>query len=221
MSAIASHAMEADLSSSKSQLKESLIEKTNPHMRPRPGRRRTIISGNSISLFTSLVLIIFISIHINPTAAASTQQRYGANLLASSLEIRHDLGTVSKDILYDRRWAPVPQLRRRQDNSSKPSPTLKSGKPASTTSAQTSEESASSSPSSSSANSNSENGIDTAPTGTTSPLPTAFDGGLGTNYTQASCPAFLKSMVNSVNFTSCLPFSVLLQVRFYPKQYPC
>ena len=47
---------------------------------------------------------------------------------------------------------------------------------------------------------------------TDSPLPRPFDGGFGTNYTQASCPSFLKSFLNNDTFTSCLPFSLLLQV---------
>lgn len=43
-------------------------------------------------------------------------------------------------------------------------------------------------------------------------LPRAFDGGFGTNYTQPSCPTFLRSMVNNDTFISCVPFSLLLQV---------
>lgn len=47
---------------------------------------------------------------------------------------------------------------------------------------------------------------------TTVSLPRAFDGGFGTNYTQPSCPTFLRSMVNNDTFISCVPFSLLLQV---------
>ena len=47
---------------------------------------------------------------------------------------------------------------------------------------------------------------------TTLSLPRAFDGGFGTNYTQRSCPTFLRSMVNNDTFISCVPFSLLLQV---------
>ena len=42
--------------------------------------------------------------------------------------------------------------------------------------------------------------------------PRPFDGGLGTNYTQTSCPAFLRSVLNNETFSSCLPLSLLLQV---------
>lgn len=44
-----------------------------------------------------------------------------------------------------------------------------------------------------------------------SPLPKAFDSGFGTNYTQQSCPSFLRSLAGNETFTSCSPFSLLLQ----------
>ena len=43
-------------------------------------------------------------------------------------------------------------------------------------------------------------------------LPKAFDGGLGSNYTEASCPLFLNSFLNNDTFNGCMPFSLLLQV---------
>lgn len=46
----------------------------------------------------------------------------------------------------------------------------------------------------------------------TGPLPRPFDGGFGTNYTQQSCPTFLRSMLNNETFSACLPLSLLLQV---------
>lgn len=48
---------------------------------------------------------------------------------------------------------------------------------------------------------------------TTTSLPSAFDRGFGNNYTQPSCPTFLRSMVSNETFISCVPFSLLLQVR--------
>ena len=45
-----------------------------------------------------------------------------------------------------------------------------------------------------------------------SPLPTPFDSGFGTNYTQQSCPSFLRSIASNETLKSCLPFSLLLQV---------
>ena len=45
-----------------------------------------------------------------------------------------------------------------------------------------------------------------------SSIPKAFDGGLGSNYTEPSCPLFLNSFLNNETFTACMPFSLLLQV---------
>ena len=47
-------------------------------------------------------------------------------------------------------------------------------------------------------------------------LPKAFDGGLGSNYTEASCPLFLNSFLNNDTFTDCMPFGLLLQVSPVP-----
>ena len=95
---------------------------------------------------------------------------------------------VDARIMFDRNLAPQPELRRRDDAAS-----------TDTTSATTTPEVAASSPSSD--------------TTTTTTLPKAFDGGFGTNYTQPSCPTFLRSMTNNATFASCVPFSLLLQVR--------
>jgi hypothetical protein len=46
----------------------------------------------------------------------------------------------------------------------------------------------------------------------TSQLPTPLDIGFSNNIT-ASCQSFMTSMLTSSNFTACLPFSLLLQVR--------
>lgn len=63
--------------------------------------------------------------------------------------------------------------------------------------------------------------IESAPVDSSSPLPTPFDGGLGKNYTQPSCPAFLKNMINNDTFVQCLPFSLLLQVCSCPLSFVC
>ncbi|KAL8830482.1 MAG: hypothetical protein Q9191_001413 [Dirinaria sp. TL-2023a] len=47
--------------------------------------------------------------------------------------------------------------------------------------------------------------------GSSSSAPKAFDGGLGNNYTDSSCPLFLNSFLNNETFTDCMPFSLLLQ----------
>ena len=47
--------------------------------------------------------------------------------------------------------------------------------------------------------------------GSSSSAPKAFDGGLGNNYTDSSCPLFLNSFLNNETFAGCMPFSLLLQ----------
>lgn len=67
-------------------------------------------------------------------------------------------------------------------------------------------------PSSSSTPSSSPTASTPTPVATTTTLPKPFDGGFGTNYTQSSCPTFLKAFSTNTTFISCLPFSLLLQV---------
>ena len=96
---------------------------------------------------------------------------------------------VDGRILFDQHPAPKLALHRRDD-------------PASTNTASTTSTAEASTTSSS---------VDSSTT--TTSLPSAFDGGFGTNYTQPSCPTFLRSMVHNATFSSCVPFSLLLQVR--------
>ena len=96
---------------------------------------------------------------------------------------------VDGRIIFDHNAAPQPALHRRDD-------------PASTDTASVTTASEAAATSSSSDSST-----------TTTSLPRAFDGGFGTNFTQPSCPTFLRSMVNNDTFISCVPFSLLLQVR--------
>ena len=116
--------------------------------------------------------------------------------LCKPIAAAHDPGTQSRAvkshfvdarIMFDRNLAPQPELRRRDDQASTDA-----------ASTSTTSEIAASSPS--------------ADIMTTTTLPKAFDGGFGTNYTQPSCPTFLRSMVNNATFASCVPFSLLLQV---------
>ena len=118
------------------------------------------------------------------------------SVLCKPTEAAHNPGSQSRAvkghfvdgrILFDRNLAPLPGLRRRDDQAS-----------TDTASATTTPEVAASSSSSDAT--------------TTKTLPTAFDGGFGTNYTQPSCPTFLRSMINNATFASCVPFSLLLQV---------
>lgn len=68
-------------------------------------------------------------------------------------------------------------------------------------------------PSPSSASLSASTASSTTPESTITTLPKPFDGGFGTNYTQSSCPTFLKAFSTNTTLLSCLPFSLLLQVR--------
>jgi hypothetical protein len=46
-----------------------------------------------------------------------------------------------------------------------------------------------------------------------SPIPSPFDSSLGANFTAATCPDYITSFLNNATFKSCLPFSLLLEVR--------
>lgn len=131
-------------------------------------------------------------------------------------------------ILIDRRPPPVVDLQRRQNGDLfgstallAPSPTTSSsaaGRPtfSSTASAVASTETGSPSsivaPSTASTSAGSSStSIISAPSADAS-LPQPFDGGLGNNFTQPSCPTFINGFLRNETFNSCLPFSLLLQV---------
>lgn len=96
---------------------------------------------------------------------------------------------VDGRIMFDHNAAPHPALHRRDDPASTDTASTTTAPEAAVTTS------------------------DSDPSTTTTSLPRAFDGGFGTNYTQPSCPTFLRSMVNNDTFISCVPFSLLLQVR--------
>ena len=55
-----------------------------------------------------------------------------------------------------------------------------------------------------------------------SPLPSPFDMSMGSNFTgnngNGACPAFINSFLTNPTFRECYPFSMLMQVRYYPVQ---
>ncbi|KAL8704981.1 MAG: hypothetical protein Q9201_001878 [Fulgogasparrea decipioides] len=137
------------------------------------------------------------------------------------------------DIVYDRRF-PVEPIRqaiyRRQDGVGIDASSTGGGgakttaqrhlrfsststaSPAATTSAAAAFTSAilPNSKSSSSTPSTAPSSIVTAP-GVSSNLPRPFDTGLGNNYTNPKCPAFINDFLRNETFTACHPFSFLLQ----------
>ena len=165
-----------------------------PHARPRPGRRRNtrlyLLFDFPSVLNIAFLLLVLLSYSGTSNAAdmeapLPRAQKFGAR-------INHE------EIIFDTRPAPQPALYRRAEASSIVAPPASKTKNAAVASSNTSETSTAS--------------IESAPTDSPSPLPKPFDGGLGTNYTQPSCPTFLKSMISNDTFTSCMPFSLLLQV---------
>ncbi|KAL8852208.1 MAG: hypothetical protein Q9221_002918 [Calogaya cf. arnoldii] len=136
------------------------------------------------------------------------------------------------EIVYDRRYPVLPvhnDLYRRQDSVNTEDSSegtakttadkrlkfssTSTAKPAAATftSAIVPGSSSSPSPSASSSTSAEPTSIVTAP-GAGASLPRPFDTGLGNNYTQDSCPQFINNFLRNETFTSCLPFSLLLQV---------
>ncbi len=55
---------------------------------------------------------------------------------------------------------------------------------------------------------------------TTSALPTPFDVGFSGNIT-TECASFMNNMLSNSTFKTCLPFSLLLQVRSFSNPSPC
>ncbi|KAL9583421.1 MAG: hypothetical protein Q9212_002707, partial [Teloschistes hypoglaucus] len=134
------------------------------------------------------------------------------------------------DIVYDRRFPVEPiqnDIVRRQDGVNVEDSSSKEGAAKTTTSKQlkfsstsTAKPAAATSSSStlpdvksSSATSGAAapSSIITAPGSGSSSLPRPFDTGLGNNYTQPNCPAFINNFLRNTTFTSCVPFSLLLQ----------
>ncbi|KAL8630460.1 hypothetical protein Q9189_003815 [Teloschistes chrysophthalmus] len=134
------------------------------------------------------------------------------------------------DIVYDRRFPVEPiqnDIVRRQDEVNVEDSSSKEGAPKTTSSKQlkfasTSTASPAAATSSSStlpdvksSSATSEaaapSSIVTAPGSGSSSLPRPFDTGLGNNYTQPNCPAFINNFLRNTTFTSCVPFSLLLQ----------
>ena len=188
--------------------RKSLFTLPSINTRPRPGRRRHIMGLPSLSFI--FYALFFLSMFC-PTASGLKHPR---------LELRRlVLRSQGDAILMERSPWPTPVLGARQFDFES-STTKKSSKTqqAETTSnaaaaATTTAQGAAMTSTSGDDSTASSTGIDSAPMPSDSPLPKAFDGGLGTNYTEPSCPKFLMDMVNNDTFSSCVPVSVLLQVH--------
>lgn len=213
---------------------------TTPHMRPRPARRRclkpTALTVLHLS-FCFLILLPTLCVPASATRPANGRRQERYEKLASELPrwevIEPDLASFGPgEIVYDRRYPLLPvhnDLYRRQDSvnieeSSRGTAkttadkrlkfsSTSTAKPAAATFTPVNPPDSTSLPSTSSSSSTSAEptSIVTAP-GAGSSLPRPFDTGLGSNYTQESCPQFMNNFLRNETFTSCLPFSLLLQV---------
>ena len=175
----------------------------------KPGRRRLGFYRYTPPPSTWLLVLFLLAILCGISEAGINPVKYREAEEFAELAARGE-------ILFDRRPAPIPPLYRRQnlfgDSTSAPAPT--------TTSAVT-KNSASASPKSlspsttTSGNTPASTTAGSAPSSpaTNVPLPRPFDTSLSSNFTSTTCPDFFNSFLTNETFTSCLPLSLLLQVR--------
>lgn len=184
----------------------------------RPRGRRWIKGRNgdrtTLTLIHAFVGVMLVLLTLCSSVDAVSQGGQHRRRIASARSV-----TKGETILFDHSPSPVAHLERRQVESEKPSESTSlkresfsstasaAGKSATGTVVTPSDGSASTT---SLAGSNPTAVIGVPPSDSTIPKP--FDGGIGTNYTQPSCPTFLRSFLNNDTFTSCVPLSLLLQV---------
>lgn len=198
---------------------------TEKRCTPGAGRRRWQTSPLTLCCWIVCAILVVLSL-VGSVDASHSGPSYGRRSELSGA-IRHH-----EEILLDHGPAPVPVygiLEKRRDEPSGsdqrgPSSSLERPSFASTAAAVDETETARPSlvgpsdetPSTTAGSDPTSNPSSSVPM-ETGPLPKPFDGGLGTNYTQQSCPKFLRSMLSNDTFSACLPLSLLLQVC---KPYP-
>ncbi|MCJ1283709.1 hypothetical protein MMC26_003040 [Xylographa opegraphella] len=187
------------------------------------GRRRSGLRRGVVGSWTWILTMLVLATLCGRSEAKGGRSRYEAELELA--ELAHGGG-----ILIDTR--PVPRVGKRdlrffprQDGSLFGSTTATPLSTSGVAPASTAGPSASSIPSSTAdLPSASSASLSSTPTASSSlmtastvptnvPLPKPFDSSLGSNFTSSSCPAFFDSFLKNATFTSCLPFSLLLQVR--------
>ena len=211
---------------------------TSRHTRPRPGRRRLVLRTLTTLQIVIYSLLILSTLCV-PAGATKLydgrrRQRYGkvASPRPRFEYVEPELELFGPgDIVYDRRFPVVPvheDIYKRQDAvdtdpSSRGSGAAKTTdqrhlKFSSTSTASPAAFTTVSLPDSTPTSSLSvqPTGLVTAPGTGSSSLPRPFDTGLGNNYTQPNCPVFINNFLHNDTFVSCLPFSLLLQVRKMP-----
>lgn len=206
--------------------KQQDLSAPTQNRRPRPGRRRgEVLTASSVS-WTQCWMVALLTLLALCSQAEASERGTGRSS-------NYGRFFQTEEIHIDRSPPPRPDLFRRQEAGDLFQ--TKSGKVAASTTAAAAMSTAItrpdfSSPATAVASSASGRGSIVAPTGDTtssaSPAatsiisagggdtqtPQAFDGGLGSNYTEPSCPLFLNSFLAQDTFTDCMPFSLLLQV---------
>lgn len=196
----------------------STNERVGRSGRSRGGCRQ--VSPLFLNYWIICALLIFLSL-AGPVGAINPSERLGQRWSHEREIEQHE------EILLDRNPPPVPtygNVRKRKDDASDSDQVSLSSslaRPSFASTAAAVDETATARPSvvgPSDEKSSTTIGFKPPPTSSpgiptpTGPLPKPFDGGLGTNYTQQSCPTFLRSMLNNETFSACLPLSLLLQV---------
>lgn len=221
-------------------LQQPALPGPSTRTRPPPGRRRWL-SPSVRHLQLILLSLVLLSTLCLPAGATATREgrrrpRYGklAQPLPGFGYIQPDLEFFKPgDIVYDRRYPVVPvhnNVYKRQDavevgDSSaaggakttdqkqlKFSSTSTARPAAATTAAAFTTAVLPSSRTTSPSADTRPTSLVTAPSTASSSLPRPFDTGLGNNYTNPDCLAYMNNMLRNDTFTSCLPLSLLLQV---------
>ena len=182
----------------------------------------------------SLLFLLFLTCCISLSSASNF---YIDEQMIESIEAEtsEDLGSAlarlakSGTILVDQSPPPNPKawtlatehddLQRRAVDHSSSSSSSSSKDATSVTSSLTSMITTASTTATRSGTKTSSTGIVVATTASTSPLPSPFDQGFSGNITD-SCQTFMDGMLTNATFKSCLPFSLLLQVRPLPLSIP-
>ncbi len=228
-------------------LQQLALPRLSTRTRPPPGRRRRLLpSIRHLQLIVFSVLLL--STLCVPASGTKTHEgrrrpRYGktAQQLPRFEYLEPDLDFFKPgDIVYDRRYPVVPvhnDIYKRQDavdmgGSSvggsartagqtplKFTPTSTARPAAATTAAAFTTAVLPQSRTTTSTDTQ-PTSLVTAPNTDSSSLPRPFDTGLGNNYTNPDCLAYMNNMLRNETFTSCLPLSLLLQVSKLDLQSP-
>lgn len=189
------------------------------HSRPRPGRRRrsykletpwssTPAAPKPAPRISRLFLFsIFIALSLLCSPAA------GAKAYGDRQRSANDRIVERGELLVDRSPHPVPQRMRLERRQNEEASSSTAELPASILPSSNSPASGSATDAVSDAPAATPTIIISADPSSAANLPQPFDTSLGNNFTSSACPNFIRSFRDNSTFLSCLPLSLLLQVR--------